>query len=707
MRSRARSRCEGSGGTRKCRRGGAACGVTLRCDKWLPAWGRADRDLVILRRLAQGTAVAASWRGRRGKHTLWVVDHAPGLSGLSRRRLALLIVTLGGLSTVGPFAIDLYLPALPSVARDLGATTQSIALTVTTFLIGLAAGQLIAGPLSDAYGRRRPVIVGLAVFTVCSLICALTPSVWVLVVVRLVQGLAGASGVVIANAVVTDYVRGRQAARLLSRLALVSGLAPILAPLAGAQLLRLTSWRGVFVVLAGIGLVLVASVAFGLRESLPPEKRRTGGLGVVTRTMNMLSRDRAFMVYALTSALTFMGFFAYLAGSSFVYQGTYGASPVLFSVLFAANALGMLAANQLNHRLLSRFTPRRLLGAGLIVNATAATGALVVTAIGGLGIAAFAVPVFALVASLGLVAPNSTALALSLHPETAGSASAYFGTLRYGLGALATPLVGIGGAVSGLPMTLVMVVAGVAALVLFAFVARLGVANGCCTTCPRSCAPTCRSAEVSAMLRGSPQTAPTSCRALAPPPRATQHRATTRARVRALPDGGLTVHEDVVHALGVAVRDVLEGRRVRDGLVAQSCTRSRSKTSRSARAPGRRMPRSHKPKRWAGSDVILRTASSRRSTSRSRTKRSRRPGYSPKLQGQYAAARRARQGLHEAVGAEHAVRVPRTALDLVRVDVLEDADDLVARSRRSGRGTCRRRRRRAPWRCRRPSGRAA
>jgi DHA1 family bicyclomycin/chloramphenicol resistance-like MFS transporter len=402
------------------------------------------------------------------------VDHAPGLSGLSARRLALLIVTLGGLSTVGPFAIDLYLPALPSVARDLGATTQSIALTVTTFLIGLAVGQLIAGPLSDAFGRRRPVIVGLAVFTACSLVCALTPSVWVLVVVRLVQGLAGASGVVIANAVVTDYVRGRQAARLLSRLAIVSGLAPILAPLAGAQLLRLTSWRGIFVVLAGIGLVLVVSVAFGLRETLPRERRRAGGLGVVARTMGMLTRDPAFMVYALTSALTLMGFFAYLAGSSFVYQDAYGASPTLFSVLFAINAVGMLAANQLNHRLLSRFTPRQLLGAGLTADALAAVAVLVVTVIGGLGIAALAVPVFVLVASIGLVGPNSTALALSLHPDVAGSASAYFGTLRFGLGALATPLVGLGGVVSGLPMALVMVVSGVAALVLFAFVARFG-----------------------------------------------------------------------------------------------------------------------------------------------------------------------------------------------------------------------------------------
>jgi len=200
------------------------------------------------------------------------VDDAPRLSDFGPRRLFALIVILGGLSTVGPFAIDLYLPALPTVAKDLGPTTQSIALTVTTFLVGLALGQLISGPLSDAYGRRRPLLAGLGVFTASSLVCALTPSVGLLVGVRLIQGLAGASGVAIANAIVTDYARGRQAARLLSRLALVGGLAPVVAPLLGAQLLRLTSWRGIFVVLTGIGVVLVASVAFGLRESLPREK---------------------------------------------------------------------------------------------------------------------------------------------------------------------------------------------------------------------------------------------------------------------------------------------------------------------------------------------------------------------------------------------------------------------------------------------------
>jgi len=399
------------------------------------------------------------------------VDAPSQLSRLSRRRYLALILTLGGLWTIGPFATDLYLPALPGVSSDLDASQQAVALTVTTFIVGLALGQLLAGPLSDAYGRRRPLLVGLVVFTATALACALTPSVEILIGVRLVQGLAGASGMVIANAVVTDYVRGREAARLLSRLALIGGLAPIVAPLIGAQLLHVTDWRGLFVVLTGIGVGLVVLVALGLPESLPRERRSAAGPRPALRTMAMLSRDLGFMGYTLTGSLAFMAFFAYLAGSSFIYQELYGVSPTAFSLLFAVNAIGMLAANQANHRLLARFSPRQLLAAGLVVNAAAGMAALVVLALGGISVWALAVPLFVIVASLGLVFPDSTALALSLHPEAAGSASAYFGALRLGLGALATPLIGIGGAVSGLSTGLVIALSGLAALVLFAFIA--------------------------------------------------------------------------------------------------------------------------------------------------------------------------------------------------------------------------------------------
>jgi MFS transporter, DHA1 family, multidrug resistance protein len=400
------------------------------------------------------------------------VDPASELAGFSRRRYLLLVLILGGVGTTGPFATDMYLPAMPRMAAGLHASQQAVALTVTSFLVGLALGHLLAGPVSDSWGRRKPLLVGLAVFTLTALAGALTPSVELLIVVRFVQGLAGASGMVIANAVVTDYARGRQAARLLSRLAIVAGLAPIIAPLVGGALLHVMSWRGLFVVLTGIGAALTAAVALGLDESLPRASRSAAGLGPVVDAVRRLSRDPDFMGYAFTGALAFIAFFAYLTGSSFIYQDVFGVSATAFSVLFAVNAVGMLAGNELNHRLLARFTPRRLLGAGLMVDAVAGAAVLVVLAAGAHSVWALTVPLFVLVASLGIVFPDSTALALSLHPDVAGSASAYYGTLRLGLGALATSLVGVGGSVSGLMMGLVIAISSVAALPLFLVVAR-------------------------------------------------------------------------------------------------------------------------------------------------------------------------------------------------------------------------------------------
>ena len=330
---------------------------------------------------------------------------------------------------------------------------------------------------------------GLLVFTLATLACAFAPTIQVLIVARFLQGLGGAAGMAISNAAVTDYVRGREAARLLSRLAIIGGVAPIIAPLAGGQLLRVVSWRGLFAVLTAIALALFLSVLIGLPESLPRERRSSAGLGILARSLLTLSRDPRFMGFALTSALSFAGFFAYLAGSSFVYQDVYGISPAAFSVLFAVNAVGMLGASELNHRLLVRFTPGQLLAAALAVNAVAGVVVLTVLLVGGLGVWALAAPLFVLVASIGLVIPNSTALALSLHPDMAGTASAYFGTLRLGLGALATPLVGLAGGMNGVSMGLVIAGAGMLALGTFAVVARRG--RGQSRTCelqPGTCA---------------------------------------------------------------------------------------------------------------------------------------------------------------------------------------------------------------------------
>jgi DHA1 family bicyclomycin/chloramphenicol resistance-like MFS transporter len=385
------------------------------------------------------------------------------------------MLLLGGASALGPFAIDMYLPALPNVAMDLHASAPATALTITAFLIGLAVGQIFAGPLSDMYGRRRPMIVGTGVFALSCILGALAESAPTLIVMRVISGLAAAAAMVLVNAVVTDHYRGADAARFLSRLVLVSGLAPIVAPIVGGQILRFTSWRGIFAVLAALGALLFFGLLFWLRESLPPERRAVHGVSGSLRTMGMLSRDSRFIGLAISAALISTAFFGYLSASSFVFQGAYGVSPAIFGLLFAVNALGTMLSSQLNHLLLRWWSPRVLLGSGLFVCVVAGLALLVITLVGDPGIVALSAALFMLVAAISFVMPDSTALALSLHPESAGSAAAYFGTLRMGLGALATPLVAIGGASSALPLGVVVATSTMGALVTFAVIApRLG-----------------------------------------------------------------------------------------------------------------------------------------------------------------------------------------------------------------------------------------
>ncbi|MGO8684820.1 MAG: multidrug effflux MFS transporter [Thermoleophilia bacterium] len=378
------------------------------------------------------------------------------------------MLVLGGLASIGPFSIDMYLPALPSVARDLHTQPSLVQLSLTTCLAGLALGQLVAGPLSDRLGRRRPLLVGLAVYVLAAILCALAPSVGVLIAVRAAQGLAGAAGIVIANAVVADLYTGRAAARFFSRLMLISGLAPIVAPLVGGQVLRITSWRGVFAILAGFGLVLLVAAALGLPETHPVGRRVLGGFAVTLRSFAGMARGRMFLGYTLASGLGFAAMFAYIAGAPFVYQNVYGVSPQTFSLLFGANSLGLMLAGQANGYLLKAVAPRRLLGFGLLVSLLAGALLLAAALHGGLGLAGVAVPLFVLLCSLGFVSPNATALALELHPRAAGSAAAVFGMLSFLGGAVAAPLVGLGGDRTALPMAIVIGALTAAALAAYA-----------------------------------------------------------------------------------------------------------------------------------------------------------------------------------------------------------------------------------------------
>jgi DHA1 family bicyclomycin/chloramphenicol resistance-like MFS transporter len=355
-----------------------------------------------------------------------------------------LVLVLGALSAFGPLSLDMYLPAFPVLAKDFGASASQVQLTITSCLVGLALGQLIAGPLSDRFGRKRPLLVGVAAYALASLLCAFAPDIWTFTAIRVVQGLAGSAGIVVARAVVRDLHSGPALARFFALLMLVNGLAPILAPLLGAQVLRFTTWRGVFVVLAVIGLLIWTAVLLVLPETLPPERRHGGGMAETVGTFGTLLRERTFVGYALSAGFVMGAMFAYIAGSSFVLQEVYGLSPQQFALVFGTNAAGLIAASQVSARLVRRISPRSLLRTGI---ATSATGgiALLACVLGHVGLVGVLASLFLVVASVGLVAPNAAALALADHPRNAGSASALLGLGQYLVGGLLAPLVGLDG----------------------------------------------------------------------------------------------------------------------------------------------------------------------------------------------------------------------------------------------------------------------
>ncbi|AXI77690.1 multidrug effflux MFS transporter [Peterkaempfera bronchialis] len=380
----------------------------------------------------------------------------------------LLILVLGSLTALAPLSMDLYLPALPRIAENLSTGEGTVQLTLTACLLGLAAGQLVAGPLSDALGRRRPLLVGLAVYVAATAACAAAPDARLFIAFRLVQGLSGAAGIVIARAVVRDLFDGLAAARFFASLMLVSGTAPILAPMLGGQILRVTSWRGVFVVLAVLGLAILAASALLLRETLPPERRHRGGLSETLRTMRGLLRDRPFTGYVLSGAFAFASLFAYVSGSSFAIQQVYGASPQTYSLLFGVNSVGLVAFGQLNGKvLLGRFRAHRVLLLGLGLMAASSAALVLLVTLTDAGLPWIAAALFVLASSLGLVMPTTTALSLQRAPHAAGTASALLGTVQFAAGALSPALAGLGSGGTALPMAAAMLAMALLAAVVF------------------------------------------------------------------------------------------------------------------------------------------------------------------------------------------------------------------------------------------------
>src|SRR4051794_20824360 len=399
---------------------------------------------------------------------------APGIPGPpavpSMARLALI---LGAFVAVGPLTIDMYLPALPALRADLGTTSAAVQLTLTGTLVGLAVGQLVIGPWSDALGRRRPLLAGTALHVLASLLVLVAPNLAVLAVLRVLQGVGTAAAGVVALAIVRDLFDGRAAATMLSRLFLVMGVAPVLAPTIGGEVLRFTSWRGVFAVLAAYGLLLLAVGAFRLPETLPPSRRRRGGAAATVRTYRMLLRDRAYLGLVLVAGLTMAALFTYVAGSSFVYQRQFGLDEQQFGLLFGAGAVWLIAATQLNPVLLRWWSPAQILVAATCAGALAGGVLLTLAATTTGGLFGVAVPLWAVLFAAGLALPNAPALALAEYGESAGSAAALLGAVQFGVGAAVSPLVGLLGN-DALAMGGVIVAALLVAVVVLPVVVRPG-----------------------------------------------------------------------------------------------------------------------------------------------------------------------------------------------------------------------------------------
>lgn len=378
-----------------------------------------------------------------------------------------LLLLLGTMLVIGPSTIDMYLPALPRITAEFGASEAAVQLTLAGTMVGMALGMLVIGPLSDSLGRRRPLLVGVSAHVIASLAILLVPNVETLGILRVLQGFGAAASATIGMAVVRDLFTGVRAAQVLSRLMLVMGLAPILAPSIGSAILTVTGWRAIFLVLALISAFVIAGTARFLPETLPPHRRRAASPRALVATVGELLRDRVYVGLIVVQGLTFAALFTYVSGSSFVLQGSFGLSEQQFGLAFSAGAVGMIVMTQVNVPLLKRFAPGTMLITG-VVGCFGSALLLVITSLTAFGgLFGVLVPIWLTMSFLALTFPNTPAIALSRHGDAAGTAAAFMGASQNLVGALAAPLVGLVGSATALPMGVIMASCfGLAAVVL-------------------------------------------------------------------------------------------------------------------------------------------------------------------------------------------------------------------------------------------------
>lgn len=370
---------------------------------------------------------------------------------------------LGALASFGPLSIDMYLPALPNLASDLKASTSLTQLSLTACLLGIASGQLLAGPISDVCGRRRPLLIGLVAYAISSLLCVFSPNILTFVILRFIQGLAGSAGIVISRAIVRDLYSGSEMTRFFSLLMLVNGVVPIMAPIVGGQVLEITTWRGIFAVLSGVGILMFLGVVWGLKETLPIPLRSKGGVLNTLRTFMKLFKNRTFMGYALTQGFVMAAMFAYISGSPFILQNIFNVSPQMFSLFFGVNGLGIIMAGQITGRLAGKIHETKLLVAGLTIAFVGGISLLAGVLLGG-GLYTLLISLFFAVSSVGIVGTSTFSLAMQDQAKSAGSASALIGLLSFVFGGFMAPLVGIAGSHAAIPMGVTIAVAETAAV---------------------------------------------------------------------------------------------------------------------------------------------------------------------------------------------------------------------------------------------------
>ncbi|WP_203339951.1 Bcr/CflA family efflux MFS transporter [Planococcus beijingensis] len=362
-------------------------------------------------------------------------------TGKKRLGLALILSMLGILA---PLNIDMYLPAFPAIANELDAHVSLVQLSLTACLIGLAAGQIVVGPFSDAVGRRKPLIISVILFALSSVLCAVAPNIEMLIAARFIQGFTASGGVVLSRAVVSDVFTGRELTKFFALLMVINAVAPMAAPIAGGGILALpfAGWETIFYFLGLLGVIMVVVVIFRLPETLPPEDRMPSSIGHSIRTMGSLFKERPFIGYALVVGLVHGGSFAYVAGTPFVYQEIYGVSPQTFSVLFGINGIAMIIGSFIIGKFGGIVSEHRLLQGAVVVAFTATLVLLVMTIIEG-PLASLVTSIFIYMIAIGMIFTSSFTLAMKGQGHRAGSASAVVGMLPLVIGALVSPLVGI------------------------------------------------------------------------------------------------------------------------------------------------------------------------------------------------------------------------------------------------------------------------